>query len=207
MYSDKEKILSSEKKVINQKEQTQKDSELWNQFRMGCEKSLMIIFDKHIKMLYKYGYKIVPDEALVKDSIQELFIDLWRRHKTLGETASIKFYLLKCLRRKLYKMHPGNEKNLFIEDLDENQSLLIESSYETDLIKEQTSTEKRNQILTKLNLLSKRQREAIFLKYYEDLSYDEIGSLMSLSRQSAYNLIHRALSALKHFFILLLFLL
>jgi RNA polymerase sigma factor (sigma-70 family) len=205
MHSDKDKILKSEIKVRKQGDQKVKDEELWERFRGGCEKSLMIIFDLHIKVLYKYGYRITPDEALVKDSIQELFIDLWKRREHLSPTGSIKFYLLKSLRRKLLRTSDYNKNNLFLDELEAQENILYETPFETELINEQIVQEKRNMVLSKLDLLSKRQREALFLKYYEEMSYDEIGNLMSLSRQSVYNLIHRALVALKHLFILLLF--
>jgi RNA polymerase sigma factor (sigma-70 family) len=45
--------------------------------------------------------------------------------------------------------------------------------------------------------LTKRQREVLFLRYYENLSHQEIANVMALTPQSVYNLIHRTLSALK----------
>src|SRR5262245_24498141 len=80
------------------------DAALWTAFRMGDEKALVSIFDRFTKLLYNYGYKIVREEDVVKDAIQDLFIELWKNRETLGDTTSIKFYLFKSLRRKLIRI-------------------------------------------------------------------------------------------------------
>jgi len=48
-----------------------------------------------------------------------------------------------------------------------------------------------------LTKLTKRQHEAIFLRYFEELNCDEIASVMNLSKQAVYNLLHHALLELK----------
>jgi RNA polymerase sigma factor (sigma-70 family) len=45
--------------------------------------------------------------------------------------------------------------------------------------------------------LSKRQQEAIYLRYYFDADIDEVSEIMSVNRQSVYNLLHDALKKLK----------
>ncbi len=46
--------------------------------------------------------------------------------------------------------------------------------------------------------LTKRQREAIFLKFYNDLSYSDIASIMDLQVDSVYNVISKAIESLRH---------
>jgi RNA polymerase sigma factor (sigma-70 family) len=48
-----------------------------------------------------------------------------------------------------------------------------------------------------LNSLSKRQREAITLKYFENLDTDQISEQMNINPQSVYNLIFGALRVMK----------
>ena len=48
-----------------------------------------------------------------------------------------------------------------------------------------------------LNKLSDRQREIIYMKYYQHMEYEDIGRVMDLNYQSARNLLTRALTALR----------
>ena len=45
--------------------------------------------------------------------------------------------------------------------------------------------------------LSKRQQEVIYLRYYVDADIEEIAEIMSVNRQSVYNLLHDSLKKLK----------
>jgi RNA polymerase sigma factor (sigma-70 family) len=46
--------------------------------------------------------------------------------------------------------------------------------------------------------LTKRQQEAIYLKFYSNLSYKEVAAIMSISVDSIYNLISKAIDSLQH---------
>ncbi|MFM6914217.1 MAG: sigma-70 family RNA polymerase sigma factor, partial [Aquirufa sp.] len=48
-----------------------------------------------------------------------------------------------------------------------------------------------------LSKLSKRQREAITLKYFENMDTDQISEQMNINPQSVYNLIFGALRVMK----------
>ncbi|MEJ7646509.1 MAG: sigma-70 family RNA polymerase sigma factor [Chryseolinea sp.] len=170
---------------------------LWNSFRKGDEQAFVSIFDSYTKVLYNYGYKISGNHDRVKDAIQELFIEIWRNKEKLGETTSIKYYLFKSLRRKLIRTPSKLEKTLMVR-----WSLGIKEPsvpcHEFILIAEQSSAELKQKVQTLLDGLTKRQREAIYLRYFEELSYDKIASIMDLSRQAIYNLISKGISELKN---------
>jgi RNA polymerase sigma factor (sigma-70 family) len=48
-----------------------------------------------------------------------------------------------------------------------------------------------------MNSLSARQKEVIYLRYFEELSYDEIASIMHISVKATYKLSARALDSLR----------
>jgi RNA polymerase sigma factor (sigma-70 family) len=49
-----------------------------------------------------------------------------------------------------------------------------------------------------ISFLSKKQQEIIYLKYYQHLDYAQIADLMSISRQSVYNLLHETIQKLRN---------
>ena len=72
-----------------------------------------------------------------------------------------------------------------------------EFSIERVIIEKQISEEKAERLRKTLSLLSKRQVEIIYLKYYQYLDHGQIAELMNISRQSVYNLLHEAIHQLR----------
>lgn len=182
---------ASSSKILHLHPEHLDDSVLWNAFRSGDDRALVKMFDMYSQPLYNYGCKITPDHDSVKDSIQELFLDLCRRRSNLGSTDNIRFYLFKALRRRLI---PSKLKAplFFLDHLEKDVP-----SPETELIQKQVFDEQQQELSNRMSRLTLRQREAIFLRYYEELPYDRIAQMMNLRRQSIYNLINEAIGILK----------
>jgi RNA polymerase sigma factor (sigma-70 family) len=173
------------------------EEDLWRSFRDGSEPAFATLYRTYFYVLYAYGYHIAREEELVKDCIQNLFIELWKSRRNLSDTTSIKFYLLKAMRRKVVQAIRQKTPYLSTDDLSDFDDLPVAFSPEFDLIADQTSAEQREKLLHAINQLTNRQKEAVVLLYIEGLSYAEVASLMSLKVRSVYNLIHEALEALK----------
>lgn len=73
----------------------------------------------------------------------------------------------------------------------------IVHSQEDQLISEQLTQDQRYLVSRAVDSLTKRQKEAIHLKFYSNLSYDEIAGLMKISTDSIYNLISKAINTLQ----------
>ena len=69
-------------------------------------------------------------------------------------------------------------------------------SHEEFLIAQQTDAEQQARLLRALNDLSKRQREALYLKFFDGFSYEHIAEVMSFNPQSGRNLVFNALKTL-----------
>lgn len=173
------------------------DKDIWLAFKQGSRRALDYIFEKYVRLLYAYGGKISKDQALVEDCIQDLFIELWTKRENLSETDNIKFYLMKSLRRKIVRKITEDHR-IQTEPLQgDDYTVDLEFSVEFHIIQEQSSLEQREQLTKALKQLSKRQREAIYLKFYEKLRYEEIAEMMNLSVKSTYNLIGKAIDTLR----------
>ena len=74
------------------------DQSLWSAFRQGDEYAFGEIASRYYQSLYTYGARFSADREFVKDCMQELFIEMWERRETLGDTDFVKFYLFKSIR-------------------------------------------------------------------------------------------------------------
>ncbi|MES2733691.1 MAG: sigma-70 family RNA polymerase sigma factor [Bacteroidota bacterium] len=173
------------------------DSEIWKEFKSGSEEAFAFLYNQYVVPLYHYGNRLTTDRNMIEDNIQDLFIELWRNRATLGETNSIKFYLYKALKRRLIKNIINQRKQPFnLGSLDE-YDFEMTLSPEFDLIAQQVSQAQKENLLAALNSLTSRQKEAITLKFYDELSYSEIASLMTMTIKAVYNLIFRAIEVLR----------
>ena len=108
----------------------------------------------------------------------------------------VKAYLYKSIRRKLLKQLKKVRATSHKEIM--NESMHITYSREWSLIKEQSHQRQKDLLAKAFEDLSARQKEAVVLKYYGGLSYQEIASVMSLQKiKSARTLLYRAIDVLK----------
>jgi len=169
------------------------DITLWESFRKGDREAFATLFREHYELLFRYGSKFTTDAELLEDCIQELFIELWQA-KSQAPVHSVRAYLLKSLKYKLLKVF--RKKGKFLP-LQENMDNNFEWSHENFLIAAQESQEKKQRVLGALGRLSGRQKEIIYLKYYQNLSYDEVSEIMNINYQVARNLLYQAIKSLK----------
>ena len=174
------------------------DIALWSAFRSGDEKALITIFERFAEPMFNYGFKITGDREMVKDAIQELFIEIWQNRSRLGDTDSIKFYLYKSLRRKLARMKAKSQKHIFGKFSLEYDTEVTPSP-EFIWIDEQLSLERTENLKAMLHTLTRRQQEIMFLRYFDELNCDQIAKVMELSKQAVYNLIHKSIAQLKKY--------
>lgn len=178
------------------------ETQNWNRLRKGDAAALAWIYDRNFKLLYNYGRKISGDPKLLEDAIHDLFVDLWRLRGNLSPTTSVRFYLYRSLRRRLarnktgYDLEPGNHAAA-------NYAETVPCE-EQQIIEKETETWRVTRLKKLLGDLSPRQYEAMILRFYDELSFGEIGAILNVNEQSARNLVQRGLLQLKQYGKLLL---
>jgi RNA polymerase sigma factor (sigma-70 family) len=173
--------------------------ELWKHFTGGNEKALEELIRMFGKPLALYGRKLVKDDLLIQDCIQEVYIQLWQYRSGLRQVTEIRPYLFTCLRRKI--INTIKRDRLFIDNGREDElPFQVEFSIETRLIESETEAERVQMINRYINQLPRRQKEAVYLRFFENMTNDEIASVMGIKYQTATNLIHDALASLRQSF-------
>ena len=173
---------------------------LWQKLKNGDQDALGQLFTAYYPLLIKYGSKICADKSLLEDCVQDLFAEIWQS-KSKTEVQSVQAYLLKALKYKLYKRH----RQPLTKSIDEGgpAEMLFEVSHDNFMIEKQEDQQKKQRIIDALKTLTNRQREIIYLKIYQELSYEEISDIMSINYQVARNLMSQAIKALKKSLVML----
>jgi RNA polymerase sigma factor (sigma-70 family) len=172
------------------------DAEIWNSFKKGEEWAISCIYAEYAEKLYRYGLKFTPEIAVIEDTLQDLFAELIKNRKRIGNTDNILFYLLKSFKRKLLRKIQTQKRFVSDEEL-QDYHFDVSWSIEHELILEEVSEQKSKMLLKALNELTPRQKEAIYLRFTKELNYSEVAGLMDISVEACRNLISKAISTLK----------
>ena len=54
------------------------DKLIWNRFLAGDNEAFSEVYQKYVQSLFLYGLQFTSDRELVKDSIHDLFVKLYR---------------------------------------------------------------------------------------------------------------------------------
>jgi RNA polymerase sigma factor (sigma-70 family) len=130
----------------------------------------------------------------VMDCLQDLFYRLWHKHEGLSNVQFVKPYLFKSFRRLLIHQILQRRKH---SPLKEQEIFEFMPSVESVLIEDEVRTEQITKLKSCVQSLTKSQREVIYLKFYGELTYQQIAEINELQIDSVYNLVSRTLELLR----------
>jgi RNA polymerase sigma factor (sigma-70 family) len=166
---------------------------IWEKFRTGDRRAFETIYNEYVNVLFSYGCRITDDRALLHDSIQDLFINIYTYSNSLRKPESIEFYLFKTLRNIIYRKLKDKSRYTHPEQMSEQFNLKF--SLEESAINEQ---EENLKILQKeLQNLDSQKRELLFLKFNTGLTYNELGKLLTINPDAAKKKVYRILKFLR----------
>jgi RNA polymerase sigma factor (sigma-70 family) len=167
----------------------------WQQSREGDNYAFYCIHRELFHGLYNYALKLLLDKELADDAVQELFVKIWTKRESIGELEKVKAYFFTAIRRQII----NQLRNLRLRELKISRlpGPDIDFSPEEIVVKNEEYLSLQNKISTLLNGLPKRQKEVIYLHYFEDIDYAQIAVIMRIRYQSVLNLLQKALQKLR----------
>jgi RNA polymerase sigma-70 factor (ECF subfamily) len=169
----------------------------WDGLRRGDKQALFNLYNDMYFHLIRFGLKLTGDDELVKDSINQLFLNLWDKREKLTAVENVRPYLFSVLRNTIIdelkhsgKVDDAIRKRLVEEELDE-------LPYEEIIIRVQDDQELKAKLQQAIKKLTPRQMQLIQLRFFEGMSYEQIASHTSQSVKTAYNTIYDAVKMLR----------
>ena len=174
------------------------DPALIKQLLKGNKEAFARVYDIYFPILFQYCIRFTPDRSLIKDVLQDFFIGLLKRQERSPEIHDLKRYLMVSARRELLRRLAKSSRLPLEAMTGEAYEFHLELSPETTLIDKQRGEHQSRCLQNTINALTPRQREAIYLYFYNDSSYEEIAEIMSLKEvKYARTLVYRALAELR----------
>jgi RNA polymerase sigma factor (sigma-70 family) len=167
----------------------------WTRALEGDAHAFKDIHRELFKGLYNYALKLLQDGELANDAVQELFVRLWVRRGSIGPMRKVKPYFFTALRRQvLNQLRNTQIRALKIRALPGPD---IAFSPEEIVVRNEEYETLQTRIAALLNELPKRQKEVIYLHYFEEMDYAQIAGVMGIHYQSVLNLTQKALQKLR----------
>lgn len=172
------------------------DRELITSLRNGDRGALAELFERNYDHLLHYGIRIKGDQSMVEECVQELFIYLYEYSDRIGNVQQVRAYLFKSLRRRVLQKTYAEGKQ------EERRSQMLDRADMTFYLQDidgalDTDERTRTVLLQELNKLPWRQREAVYLRYFNQLSTKEIAEIMGAANQTVLNTLYQALKNLR----------
>ncbi len=156
----------------------------------AAKAAVTALYEAHALGMIRLAHIMLGDRQSAEDVVQEAFCGLYRRWSHLADPGSAVHYVRSAvlnhcrsvLRRRATSWAPRGLAS-HPETVRSAESAML-------------TREERDEIMRAVRRLPPRQREALVLRYYLDLSAEETATTMGISPSSVRSATHRALASL-----------
>lgn len=161
------------------------DEELALAYVEGNNSAFDLLLSRNEVKLFSYIMFVVHDEELANDIFQETFVKVITKLQTRQYAANGKFcaWCLRIAHNIIMDMYRRNKTKCIIEATENNDlsnfsgESVISSYIEMDIINKQVLSDVKKMV----NLLPPTQREVVYMRYYQQMSFREIAELTNVS--------------------------
>ncbi len=151
----------------------------------------------YMREMFAYGMAFGVDKETILDAIHDVFLHIIERKSEINEQANVKFYLLCSLKNRLFSIMRKEVAFEAIEEAGDYHFSIAVSGLEDVIEEEEEQIRLKSQIEDMLAELTSKQREVVYLRYMQSLSYEEIASLLQITPKAVRKLNYRALERIK----------
>ena len=171
----------------------QVDKELWIRISQDDQEAYASVYRFYFRRFYNYGRKFTDDEPLLEDAVQEVLLTIWDKRAALSSIEFAGTYFYTTFRYILFHTLKQKKQGLT------GGMTIAEPEFSIDhfIMARETGQEMKEKLERSLATLTARQREAIFLRFYEGLSYEEVASVLQITTKATYKIMARALAELR----------
>ncbi len=169
------------------------NKQLWSALQQGSKRAFETLYQTHANALLAYGLKITAQQEIIDDALQDVFIHIWQKREQLPAVENIRAYLLKSLRNRVIRILES--RNLNENGIQPNQA--VQESFEQQLILEELADERLHKMYHSIRNLPSRQKEVIHLKFFQNLTTEEIAALLNINYQSVSNLLYKGIQKMR----------
>jgi RNA polymerase sigma factor (sigma-70 family) len=175
----------------------------WTHITAGDQNAYSEAYLHFYERFYNYGLKFTKEITIVEDAIQEVLLSMWMDRSKIAMLQNPAGYFFTSFRNNLILKIKNQSKQLPLEMAEWEPDF----ARETILVNQEFDSEIQQKLQSVLDTLTSRQREAIFLRFYEGLPYEDVAQALGISVKATYKIVARGLLQLREKMSLPMFLL
>lgn len=156
---------------------------------------IQFIYDYYADDLLSYGMRMGYQKEVLEDAIHDLFYKLCRSPHLVKQVKELKLYLFRALKNRLVNIQKSTAKYVTTDFPEFKLAVNTDSLHR--LIEEEEQMIIKERINKLLGELSNRQREIIYLRFLQEMTYAEIGELLEMTPASVKNVVYRAINKIR----------
>jgi len=171
---------------------SKKDQELLALLKKNPDRGIEQIFRQYYAYVCQAVYRILPDESLVEDLCQEVFLELWRKRSRIEVKSSLRAYLRRAAVNRTLN-YIRDQKITF----DESNETFQFPSRIVGAVQEIEAQELEKLIDLAIDQLPERCRLVFVLSRFHNMAYKQIADELNISVKTVENQISKALKYLR----------
>lgn len=185
--------------VPNPAEISALDFALMERIGEGDHGAFRELVERHQDAVIGTVAKMLGNHSEAEDIAQQVFLRIWRNAKRYRPDAKFTTYLFTITRNLVFNetRRKSRKKEVSSDEREENTNQLIAASPDRQPDAELLQAELQRAVDDAIAALPEAQRMAVVLRRYEQLSYDEIAAVLSLSVSAVKSLLFRARTTLR----------
>ncbi len=164
------------------------DEQLMLQFAAGDAAAFDLLFKRYERPILNFIWRFVPIRAIAEELTQDVFIRVFKAGRGYRVKAKFRTWIFTIATNVALKWLKRHEHRY--------QSLPLESERDTSemaLADERLAkAQRREQLRQAVLRLPHKQQAAVIMRCYQEMSHEEIASVLKLSANAVKSLLHRA---------------
>ncbi|MHB8205905.1 RNA polymerase sigma factor [Mucilaginibacter sp.] len=168
------------------------------QLQQGSEEAFTLLYDKYSKQLYRNILRLVKDEDIAEELLQDLFLRIWESRENITPEKSFKSFLYKVAENLVY----GHFRKIAKDNRLIAKLVISYNDVETNAEDVMISKENQDLLHKAIAHLPPQRKQVYMLCKLEGKSYEEVSNELGISTSTVRNQIVKANKAVKQYFVL-----
>lgn len=164
------------------------DNELLQRIQQESQEAFTELHHRYHLLLFAYAFKLTGDEQAAKDLVQEIFISLWNKRKSIYVSVSVRAYLYSAVRYKFLKLVAHNKIRADYAVHFRKFMQTAEVYADDKLLFKELITE----VERLADTLPGKMGEVFLMSKVENYSNEEIAEILQLSQKTIKNMLSEA---------------
>jgi RNA polymerase sigma-70 factor (ECF subfamily) len=172
------------------------DEQLLSLLKNDDEAAFTELFRRYDKRIYFFALKMIKNETLAEEIVQEIFIKLWNKRDALTPIDNAQAYIL-----TIAANHTLNQikKHLSEQRMLDRLAALMKEKFTNNVEELLLLHDSETLVMQAVDKLPPQQKRVYLLSRQEGLNYEEIADKLNISRNTVRNHLVEALRSIRYY--------